>query len=88
MACTQLDNLNKRWSRIRERAHSRQADLEKTAGRLKSLRQMDEDVAEHLDKAEAQQRSQRPVGADVETVKQQMKEFKVRRWGVETNRAV
>ena len=73
----QIDNLNKRWGRIRERANTRQGDLEKTAGRLKTLQQTIHDVEEGLEKAETQQRNQRPVGAEVEMVKQQMKEFKV-----------
>eukprot|EP00057_Strongylocentrotus_purpuratus_P020675 XP_011675149.1 PREDICTED: microtubule-actin cross-linking factor 1 isoform X2 [Strongylocentrotus purpuratus] len=72
----QLDNLNKRWQRLRERANKRQDDVERTTSRMQDLKHTMGEVDELLGKAESAQMLQKPVGADVDTVKQQQKEFK------------
>lgn len=72
----QLDNLNKRWQRLRERANKRQDEVDRTTSRMQDLKHTMGEVDELLGKAESAQMLQKPVGADVDTVKQQQKEFK------------
>ena len=55
----------------------RHADIDKASGKLHDLDRMLQEVGEGLDKAEEHCNRWKPVGADVDTVKQQQKEFKV-----------
>ncbi|XP_071483801.1 microtubule-actin cross-linking factor 1-like [Diadema antillarum] len=72
----QLDNLNKRWARLRDRANKRKEEIDRTTARMQDLKHTMGEVDDLLTKAETAQMTQKPIGADVDTVKQQQKEFK------------
>ncbi|PIK37943.1 putative microtubule-actin cross-linking factor 1 isoform X3 [Apostichopus japonicus] len=72
----QIENINKRWLKIRERANTRHADIDRTNARMQDLKHLFDEVNGGLDKAEMEIRGWKPVGADVDTIKRQEKEFK------------
>ncbi|XP_033113691.1 microtubule-actin cross-linking factor 1, isoforms 1/2/3/5-like isoform X2 [Anneissia japonica] len=71
-----LDNLGKRHSRLKQRCDSRNDDVNKALAKVREFH----DVVAHLDagidNAADELKIQKPVGADVETIKAQQKEFK------------
>ncbi|XP_022692769.1 microtubule-actin cross-linking factor 1-like isoform X2 [Varroa jacobsoni] len=73
---TQLDNLKKQLSRLNEKANKRESGIEAMLEKLTKFYDDLGDVQRSLNEASNEERNFRPVGADVETIRQQQEEFK------------
>ena len=72
----QLDNLRKQASRLEDRAKVRLDDLDKTVQRMEAFYDLFEAVVGHIDEASAEERAFKPIGGDVELIRQQQDEFR------------
>ena len=72
----QLDALRKQASRLEDRGKNRLEELEKTLARVESFYDLYGSIMRHIDEASAEERAFKPIGGDVELVRQQQEEFR------------
>lgn len=72
----QLEALRKQASRLEDRGKNRLDELEKTFARMESFYGLLSNIMHHIDEASAEERAFKPIGGDVELVRQQQEEFR------------
>ncbi len=74
----EVQGLKKQHTKLTDHAKKRQDDLEANLDKLETLNEAMRQAGEHIDELHRDMDDQRPVGGDVDTIKQIQDEFKVR----------
>ena len=72
----QLESLRKQASRLEDRGKNRLDEVEKTLARVESFYDLYGGIMRHIEEASAEERAFKPIGGDVELVRQQQEEFR------------
>lgn len=72
----QLESLRKQAARLEDRAKNRLDELEKTLARVENFYELYSNIMHHIDEASSEERAFKPIGGDVEFVRQQQEEFR------------
>ena len=72
----QLESLRKQGSRLEDRDRNRLDKLEKTLARDESFYDLYDSIMRHIDETSFEERAFKPIGGDVEVVRQQQEEFR------------
>lgn len=71
----QADSLRRQLAKLEERAKNREEDLDNTLGKLEDFYQQHTNVLDDITDSNEAVRRLKPVGSDVESIKQQQDEF-------------